>query len=336
MASFYHAFGLTFQSSRPLPWLPAGDPADRIDVRIEFDRPCLGPKPAPGESVRARLPGPLPSDPPQLTIWQSVSGGRFRYRYRDGTEFSITADGSRVRAAWPASGTMEDAAAYLLGPITGFVLRLRGRLCLHASAAAAGGGALALTGPTGSGKSSSAAVFARWGLAVLTDDILVIEENENGFFVLPGWPHLRLWPSSASMLFGQPDALPRLCPVHKDWNKCYMDLSAPPFRHQAEPLPLRVIFAAQTDGPGAPRIEPMSRIAALRTLLSNTYAWYALDGSMRAADLDCLARLVAAVPVRCLATGDPGKTDLERQCRAMLEDAGGTGPIRAAAVSGSS
>ena len=332
MASFYRAFGLTFQSSRPLPWLPLHPSADNADVRIEFDRRCLGPDPAAGESVRATLSGSDRRFEPQLTIWHRSSDGRFRFRYRDGTEFTITADGRQVRGAWPEGLTLEDAAAYLLGPITGFLLRLRGRVCLHASAVAVGGGALALTGPAGFGKSSSAALFARWGYGVITDDILAVQEDESGFFALPGWPHLRLWPASSAVLFGKPDALPRLCPLNEDWDKCFLDLSAPPYRYRADPLPLRVIYAARvTRQSCAPQIEPMGRMAALRILLANTYSWYALDGSMRAAEFDCLTRLAATVPVRRLTTGDPNLQQLKNQCRAMREDAESAGSDAAAA-----
>lgn len=322
MAAYYRAFGLTFQSSEPLPWLPPEPAVDGADVQIEFYSHCTPPEPNPNESLRTELPGDFPSSPPHLSVWQRTSDGRFRFRYLDGTEFTVDAYGRQIRVTWPEGLTIEDAAAYLLGPITGFVLRLRGVVCLHASAVSDAGRALALMAPAGFGKSSSGAVFARWGYTVLTDDILAIQEQDGGFRVLPGWPHLRLWPSSVAALFGRHDALPRLSPTHADWDKRYLDLAESPFRFGCDPVPLKMIYTGRlVQGPGPDHIETLAPLEALKALLANTYSWYALDGAMRAAEFDCLTRIAENVPVHLLFASDPAPARLEERCRAICKDA---------------
>ncbi|MGD8367158.1 MAG: hypothetical protein PVG78_05940 [Desulfobacterales bacterium] len=180
--------------------------------------------------------------------------------------------------------------------------------------------------PAGFGKSSTAAMLARWGYAVCTDDILALAEHENIFQVLPGWPHLRLWPDSVTAIFGRADALPRLCPASVDWDKCYLNLTDPGFRFQSEPMPLKAIYAPRFDPASSDlRVEPMHPMAALQQLLTNTYSWYSLNGAMRAAELDCLTRLVQQVPVRTLTIRDSNRQGLERQCRAILDDAAAEG-----------
>ncbi len=54
-----------------------------------------------------------------------LKGTYFRFQYTDGTEFVIDRRGGRIWATWSAAGTVEDMATYLLGPVLGFVLRLR-------------------------------------------------------------------------------------------------------------------------------------------------------------------------------------------------------------------
>ncbi len=324
MDYYYRAFGLIFQSSEALPWLTPEPSADRIDVRVDFNIASLPAGPDPDETVFATLPVDVPASVSRLILWKRASDGRFRFQYRDGTQFIASADGRQIGCTWPKGLTLHDACTYLLGPITGFILRRRGKLCLHASAVSDPKSAFALAAPATFGKSSSAAFFAKKGYAVLTDDILALRETATGFEVLPGWPHLRLWPSSVAALFGRPDALPRLCPASADWDKCYLDLTGPGFYFQTEPMPLKVIYSARFEPASSDvRVEPMGQMASLRQLLANTYSWYTLDGSMRAAELDSLTRLVQQVPVRSLIICDSNPQGLAKQCRAILEDAAG-------------
>ena len=86
-----------------------------------------------------------------------------RLRYADGCEYHVDAAGTRVACTWPAHFTVEDAATYLLGPVFGLVLRLRGIPSLHASAVALGDRSVAMCGPAGTGKSTTAAALAARG-----------------------------------------------------------------------------------------------------------------------------------------------------------------------------
>ncbi len=105
--------------------------------------------------------------------------------------------------------TIEDAATYLLGPVLGLFLRLRGVTCLHASAVAFGGQAVAFVGSEGAGKSTTAAALALRGHAILSDDVVALAEHDGAFFVHPAYPYLCLWPESVESIYGSADALPR-------------------------------------------------------------------------------------------------------------------------------
>src|SRR4029077_52896 len=96
-------------------------------------------------------------------------------------EFAIDAGGKRIEVRWADSTTLENARSYLLGPVLGFLLRLRGVTCLHASAVAVDDFAVAIAGPPGSGKCTTAAAFARRGHAVLSDDVVPLLERGDSF-----------------------------------------------------------------------------------------------------------------------------------------------------------
>ncbi|HEU4558092.1 MAG TPA: hypothetical protein VFS20_09590 [Longimicrobium sp.] len=233
---------------------------------------------------------------------EALRGGAWlRLAYADGTRFLLERAGGELWAAW--EGSRDDAATYLLGPVLGLLLRLRGMLALHAAVASVDGHAVALAGPAGSGKSTAAAAFARAGHAVLADDVAALEVRGGMFHALPGIPQLRLWPDSAATLFGSADALPRLAPP---WEKRRMDLGAPG-AFAAGPLPLAAVYLLSPrdearDEPNGKMIGPVAPAAALVELAGQTFAGTLLDAGMRRREFEALERLVRAVPVRRLAT----------------------------------
>ena len=209
----------------------------------------------------------------------------------------VDSRGAEVWADWRDTLSVEDAVSFVIGSALGFVLRLRGITCLHGSAIAIGDAAVALVGPSGSGKSSTAAGFARLGYAVLSDDILALGEAGAAFVVEPAFPRVRLWPQSARSLFGSWDALPRVTP---NWDKCQLDLEKHGFAFQSKPLPLAAIYFLdeRSAGNGIPRIEPVSAAEALIALVADSHATEFVDPPQRAAEFDVLARVLRKVPAR--------------------------------------
>ena len=75
---------------------------------------------------------------PVLRVFRLLDGQYYKFCYADGTEFVVDHAGTEIWAEWSEPLTLEDATTYLLGPIMGFVMLLRGVVCLHASAIAIG------------------------------------------------------------------------------------------------------------------------------------------------------------------------------------------------------
>jgi hypothetical protein len=237
---------------------------------------------------------------PLFQVWQIDRGEYFYCLYDDGTTFVIDRLGTQIWTTWPDELTVEDTATYLLGPILGFVLRLRGTVCLHASAIAIADRVVVLVGAAGAGKSTTAAAFAQQGYAVLSDDVVPIVDRGDTFLIQSAYPRIRLWETSVAALYGSADALPRLVPTHPTWDKRYLALDRAGYKFQAAPLPLAAIYYLNDrhDDPACPQIAPMTTQEQLITLVTNTYTNYLLDKSRRAHEFELLSRLVKSIPVR--------------------------------------
>ena len=320
MPSFYSAFGLSLCANRPVSGLLPRSDAAGVDTRISLD-PAAWP-PAVDDSPEILLSSRKESDvdAPALRVWRLAGDAGFRLLYNDGHEFVVDRRGTEVWARWPGSSTIEDAATYLLGPILGFVLRLRGVTSLHASAVTIGGSAIALLGPPDAGKSTTAACFARMGYPVLADDIVALVERDGGLCVQPAYPQLRLWPESVALLYGTADALPRLTPT---WDKRALDLAGAGCRFEEQPRSLSAIYVlAGRDAEADARrgIEALPSRQRLLTLLANTYAGYLLDGEMRAQDFETLGRVVSSVAVRRIVSPADVRDPPAVLCDRILED----------------
>jgi hypothetical protein len=311
------AYGLALQCNVPIPGLREDFEKRAVDVQLTLGS-------IPSELVIARnscggrhyLSPEVAEGRPALEVYQLQGGRFFQLEYADDTKFVVDAEGCSIWATWPDTATLEDTVIYLLGPILGFVLRLRGVTCLHASAVVIQDRAVAFVGPSGAGKSSIAAAFAQRGHAVLSDDVVALSDRGDSFLVQPAYPRVRLWPESVEALFGSPDALPRLTPT---WDKRFLELSAPA-RFPATPLPLAAVYIlGERRSPSAPvSIHGIAERTALMELVSNTYTSYLLNSAQRAQEFELLGRLLEHVPLNAL-NAEADLKHFEPTCRAIID-----------------
>jgi len=133
----------------------------------------------------------------------TLEDGQTYLRWTDRFEFLISPDGRSV-AARPLDGEpIETFHTYLLGPALSFALLKQGFDPLHATTVTIDGAAVAFLGDAGYGKSSLAAAFLRVGHRLLTDDLLVLSPNGDGFTAHPGPPRIKLFPEIARSVFGR-------------------------------------------------------------------------------------------------------------------------------------
>lgn len=288
----YRLYGLVAETDRSLPGLPPEPDAGPPDLRVWLGRVPAEVFPPAAEEPWYLSPRMTAEEEPTVEVWRRADGG-FRLRYADDCEYHVDAAGTAVACTWPAHFTPEDAGTYLLGPVFGLVLRLRGIPALHASAVVIDGRALALCGPAGAGKSTTAAALAARGHPLVADDVLALPLRGGRVHAQPAYPHLRLWPDVVAPLFGPDAELPLLTP---NWDKRLLRLDATFHR---DPLPLGAVYllAAREDGADAPRLQPLGGIEAVLALVPNAYVSWFPGHEAQARELAVLGEVARGVPV---------------------------------------
>jgi hypothetical protein len=297
MTLCHSIYGLRLAAESPVPSLPFCKNVQKADVQVHLKR-----RSASQLSIFSLPCAPLYqssnlNDSGQPIARVGILGSRyFGFFYSDGARFAVRLDGREIWADGPENYAVEDLATYLVGPVMGFVLRLFGTLPLHGCGVAVEGKAIALVGPQGAGKSTTAAAFAKLGFGILSEDVVALVEDGDCFVVQPGYPRVNLWPESAEKIFGDAHGLP---PVTPTWGKHFLALDDAQYRFQDEPLELGAIFVLQDRLPGAhePRAERISPASAMPILIKNTYVNYLLDSALRQTEFLQLGRLLRQTPV---------------------------------------
>lgn len=161
-------------------------------------------------------------------------------RWHGVADFEISDDVSALSCSEVFDAPQGIAAILLQSTVLAFIMALRGRFVLHASAVAIGGDVYALAGRSGSGKSTTAALICAGGGTLVADDEICVEE---GRFVVGTGPGatLRLRNRAKSVI----DLFPVRPPSFEtaDGRLAIQPSSAPD-----EPLPLSgVLFPTLSD-----------------------------------------------------------------------------------------
>lgn len=322
----YVLHGLRVSSSAPIPGLQSAEFKGPSDLHI-----WLGQSPLPTDTHRSASPPASdarvwfessytsPTGEPILTA-ERVHGGRYyRITYCDGVTFVLDRDVTTIWVTWPSDETRAYVPSYLLGPIIGVVLRLRGITCLHASGIVVDDQAVIFAGREGSGKSTTAAAFGMRGFRVLADDTVALRREGGVWLAAPGYPRLRLWPESAHAVAGEGRASALVPPGESGTgNRYHLDLvSAGCF--QARPVAVCRVYVLHAADDDTMSITPFSPADAVAELVGNTFATRTLDRSMRADEFAVLSELVDSVPVRLL-TRPASFAKLSEFCDNVLND----------------
>jgi hypothetical protein len=214
-------------------------------------------------------------------------------------EFLVSADGHRItgrpldHASWQAFHT------YLLGQVLSHAMLKQGIEPLHSTVFVIDGAAVAVIGDSGYGKSTLAAAFLQAGYPLLTDDLLILKEEGNGFSAYPGLPRIKLFPEIATTLFGEHirgTPMNRLTPkliIPLDHNQSYRATAV-----------LKAIYllgrGATGSRPNSARITRLPQRRAFLELVKNTYNRDVIQPWRLKCQFDLATKVASRVPVKLL------------------------------------
>lgn len=259
---YHRLYGLSIQSPFPLPGAPTlNAPVASVDVTLlwrpetEWDAGCW-------RVTQAS------SDPSRPEIGEADDGSIY-LAWGDELKFSINVRRDQVCVVSRAA-KLEFAPTVIVGFVLGYLLHLRGVLCLHGTVLERDGRAIAVLGDSGAGKSTIAAALVKNGARLLSDDLLVIPRTDKGVFVHSGCIGLRLTANSAAQFFADNENGLE----HVPWlDKKLWDMSGIADEYCFEAIPLAALYLLESDNEAGNVTvgSPLSPPAALKRLIP---AWY--------------------------------------------------------------
>ena len=296
----YVVYGLRISCDRPIPGLTPLE-NQKADIHFHFiSDPPVYPREDKRHSEALWYESYLrdENDQPLLKIWKRKLDEGYCIEYSHGLAFEVDSTLSTVNVSGAERISGTEFSSFLLGPVLGILLRMKGLTCLHASAAAFAGRSLVFAGAEGSGKSTAAAIFGKNGHAVLADDIAVVEQVDGVFSVRSGCPILNLLSDSVNWMRGSE----KTGTPEAEAEKQRIVLDGKGLRFQKEDLPLGAVFILDAATDSSQPIERLSPREALVCLSAETYANRMLDSQMRAAEFVALGAVVKSIPVLRIST----------------------------------
>jgi len=228
-----------------------------------------------------------------------LQDGSTYIRWSELFEFLISADGYSIIGHPLKNCSTEAFLNYLLGQTLSFSMVKQGIEPLHSTVIMIDDGAVGFMGNCGYGKSSLGASFLQAGYPLLTDDLLVLKENNGSFLASPGFPRIKLFPKIAKKLIGEKvEGFPM--------NNLTSKLILPLDRHQfaSNPIPLRSIYVLSPPAPvlrsRKVTIRRLPQRKAFLSLLKNTFNTKVTEPERLKRQFTFFTQVVSKVPIKTL------------------------------------
>jgi hypothetical protein len=181
----------------------------------------------------------------------------------------------------------------ILGQAMGILTYQRGYLILHGSAVNIDGNAVAFLGGCGEGKSTTAAALNKRGHSLITDDVLVIDfDEDNNPMVLPSFPRIKLWDDVIKVLADDCDLFTKIDPEFDKYsyivNKSF----------QTNQLPLKMIYILENSEKTA--INSLKSQEALIKLIQQSYTFHLFDSEDKTKNLFQCAKVITNLQLKSL------------------------------------
>lgn len=186
----YTFYGLIFQLPFHCPILPVAPLDAPPDVTVIYG------------SVPKILENALASDDSWKSgfCWQALPGC-FLLRGGRRSGCFLVEDGKHVTVERNPAAEDDRILFHLLHSVTAALLRQRGFLVLHANTALTPHGAIAMSGQSGAGKSTTLTALLQRGCTMISDDITALCFGTDGLVeAVPGAAQIHLWDNAAERL----------------------------------------------------------------------------------------------------------------------------------------
>lgn len=307
--NYYNIYGLTVKTTQKINHLTPTNNSNEIDVLINFETQQTEIEyNFKNKSTKIYSSYGLAQNKiPYLTVWKQYENKQefLIIRYNNAKEtafFVIDSNGENIKAIYHPNILIDDIITYLLGPVIGCVLRLKNKVCLHASVVNINEKAVAFIGEKTAGKSTLIANFAALGYPILSDDIAVVIKKDNNYFIELGYPRLRLWKNTIENL---PEIDSKgLKNVLSGVEKYYLPLSIKKssiWKFQSKPLVLDKIYYLQPrNEDNICQIKDCSPLDSFIKLKKNIYAEYMLESSLKTEEFEVFGELGSLNKVKLL------------------------------------
>lgn len=245
----YKSYGLIFASEFEIPELKPVDGVPDVVIRI-------GVVPR-NQNHNADEKQSFQATSKEFLLWQKDIAD---FYVQNGSEITLEPHMEDIHAP--------EIRLLLLGSVFGALLQQRGFLVLHGACVAIKGKGILLTGVSGAGKSTLAAFLHKKGYAVLTDDVCAVTIGTDGRpYINPGFPNLKLWQDSAEKLGA---SIGGLEPVMQSRKKYRIGIQ---HYYGSDHIAFNEIYVLDVHDEDTIKIEPVSGIDTLDTLIKNTYRY---------------------------------------------------------------
>ncbi|MBI5680859.1 MAG: serine kinase [Methanobacterium sp.] len=181
--------------------------------------------------------------------------------------------------------------SYIWGPVIATLLYLKGFLVLHASAVKIANYAVAFLGYSGIGKSTLAMALNNQGYSLITDDILVIQTDEDKSLVFSGLPQTKLSSKMINIMWDNQE-IPKIILGPEERFHC----TTPNF--SCEILPLKRVYIIEEALNSY--IENPKPQKALMELIHNSYCFIFFQNKDKSLNFKQCSKLMDDVTIRSL------------------------------------
>ncbi len=238
-----------------------GDTVATLNVWQETEEPCYTTKPIWKKEERGERYQSL------LKLYKTSRGFSLKIDCEGEGAFEFTPNG--IGIYWKPSGTGPAHYFQTLG--LSLWLELQGTPCIHANGLAVGETAIGIIAPSRTGKTTLTAALMQSGLQMMSDDMMALHRETEGWRVYPGWPQFRMWPDTAQYYSGSD--LDRLEKVHKRFEKRVVNLEKSDgfyFCRHSKPLKQLYLLDRRETEKGEIWVQDISPGEALLHLLQNS------------------------------------------------------------------